>query len=413
MQKVTAIILAGGGDEGTQAKHPHAMYKILDVPVITWVVLACREAGADKIIVAAGLEQDEVQRHLKDEVPFVLRENIAEDALQALEGDVLVLLGETPLVTAKTIRDVIGHHRKNENAVTVFSEERPSGDEPVQMYCFKADKFNAAPLKTNIGSSWPAHMAEFLRDKGERVGTYKIADENEMLFVNNKVQLYLANKIMQKRINLGHIKNGVTIWDIENTYIGPLVKIEPDAEILPGCILFGNTEIFEGSVIGPSSNITDSRIGKNVSVKYSVVDSSIVGDFTCVGPFAYIRPSSKIGKGCKVGDFVEIKNTVLGDGCSASHLTYLGDAVVGSKVNFGCGSITVNYDGNKKHTTNIGNNAFIGCNTNLVAPVTVGDNSYIAAGSTITDYVPEKSLAIARARQVIKNDWQDKRKKKD
>ena len=234
-------------------------------------------------------------------------------------------------------------------------------------------------------------------------------DAEELLGVNDRLELANADKIMRMRINTRHAKNGVTFQNIENTYIAPEAEIGEDAEILNGCIIEGKTVIGEGCTGGPNTHLNNVYVGKNTSLDNTAAKDSMIGSDCAVGPFAYIRPGSCIGDGCKVGDFVEIKNSVLGSGTKVSHLTYVGDSDVGEKVNFGCGTVTVNYDGKKKHRTKIGNRAFIGCNTNLVSPVTVEDGAYIAAGSTITDTVPEKSLAIARARQVVKHGWKDKR----
>ncbi|MBQ7036296.1 MAG: hypothetical protein IJN74_02250 [Clostridia bacterium] len=221
---------------------------------------------------------------------------------------------------------------------------------------------------------------------------------------------YLAKREAQWKVCMDHMANGVKIWNIEDTYIDESVQIAPGVEILPGCILEGDTVIEENCTIGPRTCLKDCTVRKNASVRETVADTAEIGEEAKVGPFTYIRPHSAIGKGCKVGDFVELKNAKLGDGTKVSHLTYIGDAEVGKKVNFGCGTVTVNYDGKSKYKTIIGDNAFIGCNTNLVSPVEVGDGAYIAAGSTITDNVPGETLAIARARQVIKENWKDKRK---
>jgi len=213
----------------------------------------------------------------------------------------------------------------------------------------------------------------------------------------------------QLALNEEYAAKGVYFQNIENTFIDPGVEIGENVELLTGTILRGDTKIGNGCIIGPNTRIENSVIGDGTNVDNAVVLESEIGNNTNVGPFTYVRPHSKIGDNCKVGDFVEIKNSVLGDGTKVSHLTYVGDSDVGKKVNFGCGTVTVNYDGKKKHRTTIGDNAFIGCNTNLVSPVQVGDGAYIAAGSTIVEEVPGKTLAIARARQVIKTNWKDKR----
>lgn len=200
-------------------------------------------------------------------------------------------------------------------------------------------------------------------------------------------------------------ENGVTFIDEKTAYIDDGVKIGEGTVIEPNVCIKGNTVIGKNATIGFCSEISDSVIGNNVSVRHSVITKSSIDDETTVGPFAYIRPDCKVGKNVKIGDFVEIKNSNIGNGTKLSHLTYVGDADVGEKINFGCGTVVVNYDGKKKHRTVIEDNAFIGCNTNLVSPVKVGKNAYTAAGSTITDDVPENALAIARERQVIKEDW--------
>lgn len=211
--------------------------------------------------------------------------------------------------------------------------------------------------------------------------------------------------IKRKNINLAHMDNGVIIMDPENTYISPGTIIGKGTVVYPNNYIEGVTKIGENCEIGPNNRITDAVIGDDVNIQYSVVTKSEVGSETNVGPFAYIRPGSKIGKHAKIGDFVEIKNSNLGDNTKVSHLTYIGDSDVGSNINFGCGTVTVNYDGKRKFRTVIEDDVFIGCNANLVAPVTIKKGSYVAAGSTITDDVPEKALAIARSRQINKDEW--------
>ena len=205
---------------------------------------------------------------------------------------------------------------------------------------------------------------------------------------------------------------GVRVMDADHTYVGPAVTVGEGSLLLPGVILRGRTRAGKNCVLGPHSMIRDCVLGDGVTVNASQLNESTVDDDTVVGPFAYVRPNCHVGKGVKVGDFVELKNSTVGDGTKISHLTYVGDSDVGGGVNFGCGTVTVNYDGEKKFRTTIGDHAFIGCNTNLVAPVTVGEGAYTAAGSTITEDVPPDSLAIARDRQTNKKNWVKKRRKK-
>ncbi len=238
------------------------------------------------------------------------------------------------------------------------------------------------------------------------------AQSDELIKVSNRYDLYRVSEVFRKQINLHHMDEGVTIVDPLRTYIGPEVSIGIDTIIYPDVSITGATVIGQGCVIGSNTEIFSSAIGNGVSINKSVILESTIGDLTTVGPFAYIRPHNHIGRHCRIGDFVELKNSNIGNETKVSHLTYVGDADVGSGVNFGCGTVTVNYDGVKKHRTTIEDGAFVGCNTNLVAPVKLGRNAYTAAGSTITKDVEPEALAIARARQDNKQSWRIKRFRK-
>jgi len=236
------------------------------------------------------------------------------------------------------------------------------------------------------------------------INSLSVFGEDEVI-CETREDFYSVSQIIQKRIINRIVNGGVNIISPENTYISPFARIGKDCVIYPDVHIEGNTEIGENTVIYSGTTIADSTIGENTTVRNSVVLESCVGSNCSVGPFAYIRPGSNVGDFVKVGDFVELKNSKVGNGTKISHLTYVGDSQVGERVNFGCGTVTVNYDGIRKFETVIGNDAFIGCNTNLIAPVTVGDGAFIAAGSTITDSVPENNFAIARARQTNKENW--------
>lgn len=237
---------------------------------------------------------------------------------------------------------------------------------------------------------------------------YHTDDFDEIMGVNDRIMLSHAEKALQHRINHHHMRNGVTIIDPNTTFIGSDVEIGMDTVIEPGVCINGKTFIGEDTHVGQYSEINNSRIGNKVNIIQSVINDSSVGNKTKVGPFAQLRPGSNLGTEVKVGNFVEVKKAELKDGAKVSHLSYIGDAEVGERTNIGCGSITVNYDGVNKFKTVIGKDAFIGCNTNLIAPVTVGDGALIAAGSTITDDIPKESLALARARQVTKEGYNKK-----
>ena len=284
------------------------------------------------------------------------------------------------------------------------------------MYAFDAKllKYALSKLTNNNVQNeyYLTDTIEILLKDGHKVNAIATREADDIAGVNSRVQLAAVTEVMKKRINEKHMANGVTFIDPMSTYIELDVIIGKDTIIEPGCMLEGKTAIGEGCRIGYHSKLKNTTLADQVEVEISVITDSFVDEGTHVGPFAYIRPNSHIGKNIKVGDFVEIKNANIGDGTKISHLTYVGDADVGKNVNFGCGSVVVNYDGQKKHRTIIGDNAFIGCNTNLVSPVTVEDNAYTAAGSTITKTVPKDSLAIARAKQENKENWVAKKRQK-
>jgi bifunctional UDP-N-acetylglucosamine pyrophosphorylase/glucosamine-1-phosphate N-acetyltransferase len=280
------------------------------------------------------------------------------------------------------------------------------------MYCFDIESLLNSLDKLNNnnaqGEYYLPDIMAILKNQGLKIGAIPVVFE-ETMGVNSRVQLSEAEKVLRKRINVTHMENGVTLIDPDNTYIDLDVEIYSDTIIYPGNVIQGKTTIKENCVLYPNSRIESSIIENNVVIQCSTILESKIGEGTTIGPFAYIRPESVIGKSARIGDFVEIKKSTIGDETKVSHLTYIGDAEVGSKCNFGCGTVVVNYDGKSKNKTIIGDNAFIGCNTNLVAPIKVNDNTYVAAGSTITEEVPEGALAIARAKQVNKEGWVEKK----
>jgi len=248
-------------------------------------------------------------------------------------------------------------------------------------------------------------IAAQIISNGGSIGAVAPLIVDDLQSVNDMIEFSKAHKIINNRIIERHMKNGVTFLNPESCIVENDVTIEKDTLIYPGTILEGSTKIGDNCVIGPNTLLRNVRTGKHVTVINSVAIDSSIDDNTKVGPFAYLRPGSQIGKNVKIGDFVEIKKSLIGDDTKISHLTYIGDAEIGKNVNIGCGVVVVNYDGQKKHKTIVGDNSFIGCNVNLVSPVEVKPNAFVAAGSTITEEVPEYSLAIARSRQTIIADW--------
>ena len=367
----------------------------------------------------------------------------AKDLLSSKQGTTLVVCGDTPLIKAETIEALFQHHEEKGAKVTVLTaqaddptgygrikrdgngfvakivehkdasdEERLISEINTGTYCFDNQAlFQALNEVTNDnvqGEYYLPDVIEILKNKGEIVSAYKTNDFSETIGVNDRVALSEAEKIMRQRINQYHMKNGVTIIDPLATYIDSDVEIGADTVILPGTIINGNTKIGSDCKIGPNSEIKNCQIGDATVIRQSVAYDSQIGSEVNIGPFAHIRPQSDIMDEVKIGNFVEVKKAVFGKGSKASHLSYIGDAEVGSDVNIGCGSITVNYDGKNKYLTKIEDGVFIGCNSNLVAPVTVGKGAYVAAGSTITKNVPGEALAVARARQENKENYVQK-----
>ena len=232
----------------------------------------------------------------------------------------------------------------------------------------------------------------------------------EGMAVENAESAYVVQEQVRRRINMEWMQKGVMLVDPNTTHISPKAKLESGCTILPGCMIHGDSTVAKGAVIGPNTWLKSAHIGENVTVNASQVIDSTVGKNTTVGPFAYIRPGCVIGEKARIGDFVELKNSTIGDGTKVSHLTYIGDSDFGKGINVGCGVVTVNYDGKKKYRTTVEDNAFIGCNVNLVSPVTVRKGAYLAAGGTITEEVPEDALVVARARAVVKPLWAKKRR---
>lgn len=453
MSKLKAVILAAGAGTRMKSKKPKVIHKVLDKTMVDYVIEAAIEAGAEEICVVVGHESEQVKDAINKEVTFVEQKEqlgTGHAVMQATDfigdsGKTLILFGDTPLITGRTLNKMVAYHNDNANAVTVLSaivpdgtgygrivrdnnnnflksvEHKDANDKEREineinsgMYCFES-RYLIEALKTisNDNSQGEYYLPDTLisiMEKQLKVNAIIADDYEEILGVNSRVQLAEASNIMQKRINKYHMLNGVTIINPDNTYIGKDVTISEDTIIYPNTFLEGSCNIGSDVILGPNSRIVQSNIANNSVVEQSTVLNSSIDENTKVGPYAYIRPNSQIGKNIKIGDFVEIKNSVIGDNTKVSHLTYIGDADVGKNVNFGCGTVVVNYDGKNKFRTKVEDNAFIGCNTNLISPVSVGERAYTAAGSTITYNVPADSLAIARQRQIIKEDWVNKRK---
>ncbi|MCY8502525.1 bifunctional UDP-N-acetylglucosamine diphosphorylase/glucosamine-1-phosphate N-acetyltransferase GlmU [Bacillus inaquosorum] len=449
MDKRFAVVLAAGQGTRMKSKLYKVLHPVCGKPMVEHVVDEALKLSLSKLVTIVGHGAEEVKKQLSDKSEYALQaEQLgtahavkqAQPFLADEKGVTIVICGDTPLLTAETMEQMLKEHTQREAKATILTAvaEDPTGygriirgeNGAVQKivehkdaskkerlvteintgtYCFDNEAlFRAIDQVSNDnaqGEYYLPDVIEILKNEGETVAAYQTGNFQETLGVNDRVALSQAEQFMKERINKRHMQNGVTLIDPMNTYISPDAVIGSDTVIYPGTVIKGEVQIGEDTIIGPHTEIMNSSIGSRTVIKQSVVNHSKVGNDVNIGPFAHIRPDSVIGNEVKIGNFVEIKKTQFGDRSKASHLSYVGDAEVGTDVNLGCGSITVNYDGKNKYLTKIEDGAFIGCNSNLVAPVTVGEGAYVAAGSTVTEDVPGKALAIARARQVNKDDY--------
>ena len=443
MTNIFAVILAAGQGTRMKSKLYKVLHPVCGKPMVEHVVDHIQTLGVDRIVTVVGHGAELVKETLGEKSEYVLQaEQLgtahavqqAEPILGSLEGTTLVVCGDTPLIRPETMQALFAHHEANSAKATILTAvaENPTGygrilrDADGQVaqiveqkdasadqqlvkeintgtYCFDNKAlFEALKQVKNDnaqGEYYLPDVIEILQKQGEVVAAYVTDNFDETLGVNDRFALSQAEELMRARINERHMRNGVTIINPATTHISADAVIGSDTILLPGVIIEGKTTIGEDCKIGPNSQIVDSQIGDGTTIHSSVVLNSQVGNETAVGPFAHLRPDSSLGNHVKVGNFVEVKKSALGDDTKVSHLSYIGDAEVGSNVNIGCGSITVNYDGKNKFKTTIEDDVFVGCNSNLVAPVTLRKGSFIAAGSTITKEVPEEALAVARARQ--------------
>lgn len=410
-----ALVLANCDETQMNSSIPKVLHQVAHKSIGDWILSSVSDAASKAMVVYAGTEQ--IKEHFGEEVSYIYQDGkagilaslvCAKDFLQSFEH-VLVITSGTPLIQKDTINAAFFHHKESGSFATILASKKQESSE----ICFFSSKALLSALESLDKNSIQAkhsltYAADQLFPEGEKVGRYIVKDNIELFSINDRLQLAMAEKFMRERIVASHMKKGVTFIDPETAYISGDAVIGSDTIIMPNTIIKGKTIIGEGCCIGPNTTIDSAKIANKVEIINSVILQSEVGDGTRIGPFAYIRPGSKLGSKIKIGDFVEIKNSNIGDGTSISHLTYVGDADVGQKVNFGCGTVVVNYDGVRKHRSTIGDNAFIGCNTNLVSPVNIGKDTFIAAGSTITYDVPDKAFAIARSRQTVKTDWKRK-----
>lgn len=444
---IYAVILAAGKGTRMKSSKPKVAHEVLYKPMINHIVDVLKSMGVDETIVVVGYGKEEVEAIVKD-VTLVTQDvqlgtghalKMARDILETKEGLTLVLNGDAPLIRKETIQAMIDFHLHANNDATVMSadcdisthygrvikengqvkciveykdlqdHQRHVTEMNTGEYCFNNKAlWNALDKIENNNAQNEYYLTDVISimDKdGLKVDAYKIDDFDVVGGINDRIALAKATEILRDRINKEHLLNGVTIVDPKNTYIGRDVKIGEDTIIEPGCKIIGNTVIGSNCHIGPYCEFDNVTIKDRVEIKFSVISDSVIENGVDIGPYARLRTNCHILEDVHMGNFVEMKKTVFGKGSKAAHLSYIGDAEVGNDVNIGCGTITSNYDGKNKSKTVIKDKAFIGCNSNLVAPVTIEENAFIAAGSTITKDVEEDAMAIARARQVNKEGY--------
>lgn len=447
-----AIILAAGQGSRMKSKLYKVLHPVAGKPMVEHVVGQVEAAGSDRIVTIVGFGAEKVKQHLGNRSEYALQEEQlgtghavlqAESLLKDKDGITLVVCGDTPLLTSETLNDLFEYHQEKGAKATILTaiaedptgygrvlrddlgivtrivEQKDATSEEARVqeintgtYCFDNKMLFEALTKVGTanaqGEYYLPDVIEILKSQGQIVAAYRMKNLEEALGVNDRIALAEASRTMRKRINRMHMQNGVTLIDPVNTYIDVDVEIGSDTVVEAGVVIKGKTVIGEDCFIGANSEIVDSTIGDRVKVTSSNIEQAVMAADSNIGPYSHLRPNSQVGERVHLGNFVEVKNSTIAADTKVGHLTYVGDADLGENINVGCGTIFVNYDGKNKHRATVGENVFIGCNANLIAPVTVEKNSYIAAGSTITSDVPTGNLAIARARQENKPDYFDR-----
>lgn len=455
--KVAVVILAAGRGERMNSSLPKVLHRIFDKPMLQYVVDSSAKLEPFKIVVVAGEHYKEIKNSIKGKqgsiITFAIQKepkgtgdalSKASTFLKDFRGTILVLNGDTPLITSQTLAKFLKLHRREKNDISLISfiasdpaaygrilrdgsggtmsiiEEKDATDIQKNIkevnsgiYAIESDVLGLLrdiPLNASKGEYYLTDIIGIARSEGYNVKAYCIGSETEMMGVNTIPELLNAQQTFRRRLINEWIEKGIIFLDPDSVFIYPEVVIGKETTIYPGVYLEGKTRIGRGCTIYPNVHIIDSVVNNGAVIKDStVIEVSIIRSKAVVGPFAHIRPGCDIGSGAKIGNFVEVKKSIIGNKTKASHLSYLGDARIGKGVNIGAGTITCNYDGKQKHKTTIDDNVFIGSDTQLVAPVRVGKGAYIGAGSTITKCVPPMSLAISRAEQRNIEKWATKK----
>ena len=454
MSDLVAVILAAGKGTRMRSSLPKVLHKVAGKPMLDHVLQAAETAGADKKVVVAGFASEQVAAFVGPRADIVVQAEqlgtghaVLQTAslLRDYHGTVMIICGDTPLLdgeelkafyrkhlAAKAAATVLtavvsepdGYGRVLRNAagnVTAIVEEKDTTDEEkaiceinTGIYCIESpllfEALSSITCSNAQGEYYLTDVLASLDRMGQKVAGVTTGDTDMILGINSRRQLAEAEAIMRRRVLDRLMDEGVTIMDPASTFIEPTVEIGRDSIIYPFTWLEGCTKIGPESEIGPQVRLTDVLVGSGSKLQFVYGHDCLVGSKATIGPYVHLRPDTVIEEGVKLGNFVEVKNSHIGSGSKVPHLSYIGDSDVGSGVNIGCGCVTVNYDGRQKHRTVIEDGAFIGCNSNLVAPVTIGEGAYVAAGSTVTKNVPSGDLGVARAKQSNIKGWAAKRR---
>jgi bifunctional UDP-N-acetylglucosamine pyrophosphorylase/glucosamine-1-phosphate N-acetyltransferase len=446
--KLISLILAAGKGTRMKSDLPKVAHKVNGVPMVKKIMNILDDLGVEKNILILGHQKEVVLEAVGAENTYVVQEEqlgtghaviMAKDELKDYDGDVMVVCGDTPLLRSETLRKLYEKHIATKATTTILTsiyenpfgygrivkkdglvkaivEQKEADFETQQIkevnagvYVFNSKKlFEALSKMNNNNAQGEYYLTDVIKiqvEENQVIESYILEDNTEILGVNSKVQLSQAEAELRRRKNIELMEEGAILIDPNSTYIDETVKIGRDTVIYPGAIIQGATTIGENCEILGNTRIIDSTILNNVRIESSAIEESLIEDKVTVGPFAHIRPKTHLKESVHIGNFVETKKAILEKGVKAGHLTYLGDAEIGENTNIGAGTITCNYDGVNKHKTTIGKNVFVGSDTELVAPITIGDSATIGAGSVITKDVPANALAVARGRQIIKKEW--------
>lgn len=466
----SAVILAGGASLRMRSRSPKPLLKVLDEPMLEWVISACLESGVERICVVSGYGGKQVEEYIAEREQILnkgaggykavgtiecVRQNEpkgtghgvlqALDFIKAGEGHTLILNGDMPFIDSETIKESLKSHKERASAMTLITvqsvdcEKGLCGLSSVVMgkeggviglndgldghsgYYGGAAWFTDEALETILpllpnnpktGESYITDAIYLLNDRRLGVGRYISGNPRSVLGADTKLELHYLNELARKWVIEGLMETGVEFSCLDGVIIGRRVRVGEGTVIQPGVILRGNTLIGEGCVIGPNTLLEDCVVGDESRLNALQGYETVVGKGVSAGPFCHLRPGTRLEEGVKLGDFVEIKNSTIGAHTAVAHLTYLGDSDVGSHCNFGCGCVTANYDGKNKHRTQVGDEAFLGCHTRLIAPVKVGKRVYTAAGTTVTKDIPDGALAIERGEVRIRPGYGERRIKR-